>query len=153
MTLVQNLEERKVILLEMPASLLYALKVLTCSRSLEGGPEGVITGTIIRILREFRDSKSHDLGFTTGHSIVKQLDKLYFMYYPYPPKDLKNHLKKVKRFHLVTSADIRRLVQKSALEHLMSVKEFIVQILISHLERILEEDPFLFVKFQEAFNA
>ena len=63
MTLVQNLEERKVILLEMPASLLYALKVLTCSRSLEGGPEGGITGTIIRILREFRDSKSHDLGF------------------------------------------------------------------------------------------
>ena len=69
------------------------------------------------------------------------------MYYPYPPKDLKNHLK--KRFHLVTSADIRRLVQKSALENLMCVKEFIVQILINHLGRILEED---IEKFQEAFN-
>jgi len=75
------------------------------------------------------------------------------MYYPYPPKDLKNHLKKVKRFHLVTSADIHDLVQTSALEHLMSVKEFIVQILINHLGRILEEDPFLFVKFREVFNS
>ena len=44
MTLVQNLDQQKVIVLEMPAGLLYALKVLTCNRSLEGGPEGGITG-------------------------------------------------------------------------------------------------------------
>jgi len=136
----------------MPASLLYALKVLTCSRSLERGPEGGITGTTIRILREFRDSKSHDLGFTTGHTILEQLDKLYFMYYPYPPKDLKNHLKKVKRFHLITSADIRKLVQDSALDNLMPLKEFIVKILTDKVREILDDDPFLFLKFQEAFN-
>jgi len=34
----------------------------------------------------------------------------------------------------------------------MSVREFIVQILINHLGRILEEDPFLFLKFQQAFD-
>ena len=44
-------------------------------------------------------------------------------------------------------------MQKSALENLMSVKEFIVQILINHLGWILEQDPFLFVKFKEAFNS
>ena len=47
---------------------------------------------------------------------------------------------------------IYELVQKSALENPMSVKEFIVQILINYLGRILEEDPFLFEKFQEAFH-
>jgi len=35
----------------------------------------------------------------------------------------------------------------------MPLKEFIVKILINHLGMILEKDPFLFLKFQEAFNA
>ena len=72
MALVQNFEQQKVIVLEMSASLLYSLRVIG---------RGSVNRLILEILREYRpDSKSRGYGRDT----ISQLDKLYFLYYPYP---------------------------------------------------------------------
>src|SRR5215469_17918198 len=113
-----------------------------------------LCGTIMSVLLQFyscSDSRMVD----HGRDIIGQLDKLYYYYYPYPPKRFTQETitSKIRRFHLRYPIQIRDLIRDSALANLMPLKEFIVKILINHLGRILEKDPFLFLKFQEAFNA
>ena len=79
MALVLDSKQReKVIRLEMPCSLLYALKVVHSS----------INDLILTILREYYytppNSKMKSRGY--GRDIISQLDKLYFEFYPYPTK-------------------------------------------------------------------
>src|SRR5215469_8454696 len=141
----QEKEKDKVIILEMPCSLRYALKVVNSS----------INNLILTILREYRpDSKMTSRGYNSGRDTISQLDKLYCNFYPYPRNFTEDKIRsRIRRFSLRCPAHIHKIVQDSALANLMPLKEFIVKILINYLGRILEKDPFLFLKFQEAFNA
>src|SRR5215472_3379035 len=118
MALIYGPRQEKDIRLEMPASLLYSLRVIG---------RGSVNRLILEILREYRpDSKSRGYGRDT----ISQLDKLYFFHYPYPPKNYTEDKinSKIGRFALVCPIHIYELVQQSALENLMSVRVFIVQI-------------------------
>ena len=76
MALIYGPRQEKGLRLKLPASLLYSLRVIG---------RGSVNDLILRILREYRpDSKSRGYGRDT----ISQLDKLYFLYYPYPPKTL-----------------------------------------------------------------
>src|SRR5215831_122508 len=138
-------QKEKDLRLEMPASLLYSLRVIG---------RGSVNRLILEILREYRTPPNSKMT-SPGRDTISQLDKLYFNFYPYPgsPRNFTEDKiwSRIGRFALMCPVHIYELVQKSALENLMSVKEFIVQVLINHLGWILE-DPFLFEKFQEAFN-
>ena len=135
-------QKEKNIRLEMPISLLYSLRVIG---------RGSVNRLILEILREYCTAPDSKM---VGRTTIEILDKLYYMWYPYPPKIFREEIitSKIGRFALMCPVHIYELTQKSALENLMSVKEFIVQVLINHLGWILEEDPFLFEKLQEALN-
>ena len=145
MALVQN-EQWKVTVLGMPYSVLYALKIIG---------HGSINDLIIAILREWpgmSDSKFYKINH--GRTTKEILDKLYYMWYPYPTKRFTEDIirAKTRTFSLRYPTHIMELIKRSALANLMPLKEFIVKILIDKIEEMFEEDPCFHTKFQEAFN-
>ncbi|MGC2575932.1 MAG: hypothetical protein WA364_30890 [Candidatus Nitrosopolaris sp.] len=137
-------QKEKCLRLKMPVSLLYSLRVIG---------RGSVTRLILEILQGQTPQTSGSK--MVGRTTIEILDKLYYMWYPYPLKRWNGEIikSKIGRFSLICPAHIYKLVQDSALVHLMPLKEFMVKILTNNVGKILEEDPFLFVKFQEAFDA
>jgi hypothetical protein len=147
-------EKEKVVVLEMPCSLRYALKVV--NSSMNNLILTILLESDIYKSRPSPDSyiyKSNLQIFEKGRDMISQLDKLFIYFYPYPRNFSEDKIRSsVRRFSLRCPAHIHKIVQDSALLHLMPLKEFIVKILINYMGRLLEEDPFsVNLKFQKAF--
>jgi hypothetical protein len=90
----------------------------------------------------FRSEKSRDT--------MRVLIKLYYRYYPYPCSSkfftedrIRN---KTRRTGFYCYPEI---IKEVALRHLMTTNEFVVEILLQKIGKILYEDPFIHLRYLE----